>query len=237
MASTTPITFICFPKLPLELQKMIWEAAAADLPVLDIQRFTAEITLTQRNAHDDKPQRPLLCFTPHEDFIDLTTGHRGLLRACRESRKPAQKQSDCLLPIQYLTTDDTGSLVTRRASMPFNPSGGFWVGGLSLAVKAATEGRGARGSKLLHSHSAAYIITHVEILDEATSLVKNLVIDLEPQSEFDDRRDMIRWHYQACDLIASNMPNSNAVGLAPRRRRSCRIARLDSHAPTRRRGS
>lgn len=214
MASTTPTTFTCFPKLPLELQKMIWEAAAANLPILDIQPFTAEITLTQRNADDDTPQCPLLCFTPHKDFIDLTTGHRGLLRACRESRKPAQKQIDCLLPIQYLTTDDTGSLVTRRASVPFDPSGYFWVSGLGLAVKAATEGRGARDSKLLHSYSASDIITDIEILDEATSLIKNLVVDLEPQREFDNRTDMIRCHYWAFDLVASNMPDTNAVGLS-----------------------
>lgn len=210
MASTTPTTFTCFPNLPLELQKTIWEAAAADLPVLDVQRFTAEITLTERNADSDKPQRPLLCFTPHSDFIDVTSGHRGLLRACRESRKAAQKQIDCLLPIHYLTTDATGSLVTHQVCVPFDSSGYFCVSGLSLAIRQATEGRGARGSRLLHSHSFGNIRTEIEGLDEVISLTKKLTIVPDTaQSEFNPRRHM--FEYKAFQLVYSRMTNLKKV--------------------------
>lgn len=214
MASTTPTTFTCFPKLPLELQKMSWEAAAADLPVLDFQRFTAEITLTERNADSEKPQRLLLCFTPHADFINITTGHRGLLGACLESRKAAQKQIDCLLPIHYLTTDATGSLVPRQGSVPFNFSGHFCVSGLGLAIKEATEGRGARGSKLLHSHRASCIVKKIQGREEVTSLIKNLTIVLgSAQGEFDEGQYIFGADDMIFDLIASRMPKLKTVSL------------------------
>lgn len=214
MACTISTTFTYFLKLPIELQKMVWESAAADLPVLDIQRFTAEITLTQSSADSKDWPRPLLCFTPHEDFIKVTSGHRGLLRACRESRQAARKQIHCLLPIHYLTTDAAGSVVTRQASVPFDPSGHFCVSGLGDAIQDAREGRGARGSKFLDSHSAEYIIGQIQGLEQATSPIKNLTIVLErPLNKFSRGKYMLGWDDKVFDLIASRMPNLKTASL------------------------
>lgn len=214
MACAILTTFTCFLKLPVELQKMVWESAAANLPVLDIQRFTAEITLTQPNPDSNGWSHPLLCFTPHADFVNVTSGHRGLLRACRESRQAARKQIDCLLPIHYLTTDATGSLVTRQASVPFNASGHFCISGLGEAIQDASEGRTARGSKLLDSHSAEYIISQIQGLEQATSPIKNLTIVLgRALNEFSREQYMLGWNDKIFDLIASRMPNLKTVSL------------------------
>lgn len=214
MACTVSNTFTCFLQLPLELQKMVWESAAANLSALDIQRFTAEITLTQPNADSNGWPRPLLCFTPHADFINVTSGHRSLLRACRESRQAAQKQIHCLLPIHYLTTDATGSLVTRQASVPFDPSGHFCISGLGDAILDASEGRGARGSKLLDSHSAEYIISQIQDLEQATSPIKNLTIVLgRALNNFPSRKYMLGWDDKVFDLIAFRMPNLKTASL------------------------
>lgn len=217
MACKISTAFTCFLKLPIELQKMVWESAAADLPVLDIQRFTAEITLTQSSADSKDWPRPLLCFTPHEDFIKVTSGHRGLLRACRESRQAARKQIHCLLPIHYLTTDAAGSVVTRQASVPFDPSGHFCVSGLGDAIQGASEGRGARGSKLLDPHSAEYITSQIQGLEQATSHIKNLTIVLgHALNKFYRGRYMLAWDgwdEEVFDLIVSRMPNLKTVSL------------------------
>ncbi|KAK2598752.1 hypothetical protein N8I77_012140 [Diaporthe amygdali] len=214
MASNIDFTFHFFVKLPLELQKMVWEAAAMALPTLSIQRFKAEITMTQRDVYSNSPPRYLLCFTPHTDFISITSGHRGLLRACRESRATALEHIDCLLPIQYLTTDDTGTLVPRHASVPFNSSGHFCVSGLGPAIQEATEGRGARGSRLLHSHSAKYVVDHIQGLEEAASLIKILTIALDPAQNYSDaQKYMLGWDKEAFDIIVSKMHNVERVSL------------------------
>lgn len=218
MASTVSPTFTCFSRFPLELQDMVWEEAAADLPVLDIQRFTAEITMADQHTNSAGPQRPLLCFTPHADFIDSTAGHRALLRACRDSREAAQAQIDHLLPIHYLTTDATGSLVARQASVPFNSSGHFCVSGLCLAINEATKGREARCSALPHPHRADHIIQKMQGLGEATaSLIENLTISMTP----DRVRYKGRWDHDFTDLcelekvnhVATRMPNLRTASL------------------------
>lgn len=210
MASIVSSTFPRFRKLPLELQIMVWKAAAANLPVLDIQRFTAEITLKQMGDHPHSPARPLLSFTSHPDYINLTTGHRGLLRACRESRKAAQPQIDCLLPIHFLTTDGTGNLVTRQAFVPFNPSGDFCISGLGDAIEKAKEGRGARGSRLGQPETATWILYEILGLEGATtSLIKNLTIALD--DSFKAFEDIRGWDDDAFNIIASRMPNLKTV--------------------------
>lgn len=215
MAFTMTITLTCFPDLPIELQKMIWEEAAADLPVISIQRFNAEIVLSQKIVHTRNQPRPLLiCCTPHADFINLTTGHRGLLRACRESRKAAQRQIDCLLPIHYPTKDATGMVIPQQAFVPFNPSGYFCISGLGRAILCASRGRGARGSRLLRSQSVEDVIWDIQCLEATTtSLIKNLTIALDPTRVRSAQAYMVGWKERVLEKFASQMPNLKTVSL------------------------
>lgn len=196
---------------------MIWEDAAANLPVMSIQRFNAEIILSQQSSYAcNRPHSLLICFTPHADFINLTTGHRGLLRACRESRKAAQREIDCLLPIHYPATDATGMVIPRQAFIPFNPSGYFCISGLGRAVGDAAMGRGARGSRLLSSPWEESVIGDIQGLEPTTtSMIKNLTIALDPARPLGPWQTiyMRGWNVRVFEEFASKMPNLKTVSL------------------------
>ncbi|POS81027.1 hypothetical protein DHEL01_v200600 [Diaporthe helianthi] len=173
MASTGLNTFTLFADLPVELQMMIWEEAAAGLPALDIQRFTAEIISGKQNDDPRIPAIPTLCLTPHPDFIRSTIGYRGLFGACQLSRKFAKRLIPSFLPIRYLKRASDGSLVTLQAMVPFNPSGHFCIGRVVRAVMDADKyGIGARGSKMVGPHD----MKDIRIPAETASRIKNLML-------------------------------------------------------------
>jgi hypothetical protein len=211
MASNVSSTFTCFPKLPLELQQLVWGEAALAFSVFSVQRFTANIALPQQTA--DSQRGPLLYFTPHEDFIHTTSGYRSLFKVCRESRKAAQREIKYLLPIHYLTTDATGSLVPRQVSVPFDPSGHFCISGLARAFEGIKE----RKEWSTHHPGVDYIVENIHRLQglemAITSPINHLMIALDPPRT-GWRADYMRgWDDRAFELIASRMPNLKTASL------------------------
>lgn len=208
-------TFTRFPELPTELQLDIWEDAAADLPNLDIQRFTARAAWTQGNADGNDRPHYLICFTPHADFIRLTTGHRGLLASCRESRKAAEKHiSGRLLHINYLTRDANGFKVPKQAFVPFNRAGRFCVSGLCLAMETATERRIPGGLEMLNPSWVRTIMDQVQLPGLDESPVENLTVALEPALPKRLATSYMNgWGDHFFEHIASRMPNLRTVSL------------------------
>lgn len=220
-------TFTCFPKLPSELHWMIWERAVADLPHLDIQRFTAGVACIKGNAkknktkgNTNKKNKPhhLICFTPHADLIRLTAAHRGLLAGCYDSRKAAKKHTSWpLLHINYLTTDANGDQVPKQGLVPFNRAGRFCVSGLCLAIitaQGAMERERPRGSGMLNFIWDRDNIDQLQLQGLDVSPVENLTVALEPAvPQYVATSYMNGWGNQFFEHIASRMPNLRTVSL------------------------
>lgn len=211
MNSTTPTEFHRFPELPAELREMVWEEAMPG--PLDLQRFNAEIAPHPDHRGSNRPDGLVLCLTPHDDFIWLTSGHRGLLGACRESRWIAAAKIKFYLPINYLARDANGSFAVRFAKVPFNPDGRLCISGLSPALHDAEEGRGARGMELQASHQARDLTRDIQCA--AFPEVKNLTICLRWPKGYDKiHLFMLGWDERAFDRMAKKMDKLETVALA-----------------------
>lgn len=214
-ASKTCGDFASFPKLPLELQRMVWKEVARDLAHLDYQRFIFEIV--QDSRADKGDDSITLCFRPHEDFINLTFGHRALLQACRESRWAAHEQIECYLPIQYLDmgTTATNALRIREAKVPFNPNGQFCISGLGPAIENASHATGARNLPLPTRYGVEGVTQSIRGLELATSgMVKNLTIALDwPDDPVRAHNFLLGWDLEAFDTIALGFTNLQAVAV------------------------
>lgn len=122
--------------------------------------------------------------------------------------------------MNYLTTDTTGSLIHRHASVPFNPAGDFCISGLGFALREADEGRGARGSRFVpidRRHIAKYFqfIKDSLALEGCTSsLIKNLTLALDPaHGTYEARKECFEWERDACHFIVAKLPNLKTVSL------------------------
>lgn len=212
MASTTPTEFPSFPKLPPELREMVWDEAF-QIPTLDIQRFNAEIAL-----HPDSPKMSceardlVLCLNPNDDFVQLTSGLVGLLRACRESRWAASANIKGYLPINYIARDIGDSFVVRFARVPFNPDGRLCISGLGPAFNNATKGYGARGI-LLPSYYYPHGLTGT-IQCPTFSEIKNLTITLDMPGDFEHLHlFLLGWNDRLFDNMAKRMHKLETVAL------------------------
>lgn len=214
MSSTAPTDFLSFPKLPPELREMVWDGA---LPSLDLQRFNAEIALHPDFPKSKKSEDLVLCLTPHDDFVQLTSGYVGLLGACRESRWAASARIKCNLPINYIARDADGLVAVRFARVPFNPDGHLCISGLGSALQDAKEGFGARGMDLsLYSPRPSL----PQDMQCATfPEIKNLTITLDMSSRFEGyflfllAYGCIRWDHSVFDIIAKRMTKLDTVAL------------------------
>lgn len=209
MNSIKPTEFSSFLKLPFELRTMIWGEV---LPTrLDYQRFNAEIA-RHPNSIDGNPESFVLCLSPHEDYLQLTSGFRGLLGACRESNAIASQSITQDLPINYLAPDGRGYFEVRFARVPFNPDGQLCISGLGPAFHAAVGGDGARGIDLRWSCDADILAESIQCVTLAE--VKHLTITLDPAKDFESkRRFMLGWDDRAFDNLAVRMPNLEKVAL------------------------
>jgi hypothetical protein len=221
MASTSPRTFTRFPELPGELQIMVWEDAAANLPVIDIQRFVAGVTLERRKIRRREVFHPLICYTPHQDFKERTAPIRNLLGACKLAEEVALKWIDCLLPISYITKTAAGESITHQALVPYNRSGRFCVSGFKPALQNCMTGSDDTCTSSLgllqdrnHMATSRYISIKKQTDEETTaSLVKNLMITLDSRPS--------RWHdlaqvntcFEKMSTIASQLPNLKSVSV------------------------
>lgn len=94
--------FTVFPKLPGELQVMVWKEAVSSLPVPKLQAFDFDLAYDPNAAPPDRAGNGLVaCFKPTR--TRQLTGHRGLLMACSDSRKAFLDAGDYqMLPLTYL---------------------------------------------------------------------------------------------------------------------------------------
>lgn len=180
MSSTAPTEFLSFPQLPLELREMVWDEA---LPTLDLQRFNAEIAPHPDCSKSNNPEDLVLCLTPNDDFVQLTSGYVGLLGACRESRRAAIVRIKGYLPIHYVAREADGSVAVRFAKVPYNPDGNFCISGLGPAFTAAADGYGARGMKLKALHWPQPLMETIQCASFPE--VKNLSITLDLPADFE----------------------------------------------------
>lgn len=214
MSSTAPTEFLPFPKLPPELRDMVWDEA---LPTLDLQRFNAEIAPHPDTPKSCKSKDLVLCLTPHEDFVQLTSGFVGLLSACRESRRAAITKIKCHLPINYIARDADGLVAVRFAKVPFNPDGHLCISGLGSALQDAKEGFGARGMDL-SSYSSPYSLPR-DIQCATFPAIKNLTITLDMSSKFEGfflfllAHGFIRWDHSVFHIMAKRMTKLDTVAL------------------------
>ncbi|KAI3393419.1 hypothetical protein diail_4287 [Diaporthe ilicicola] len=210
MHSITSAEFLPFSKLPVELRRMIWDEAV--LAPMEYQRFNAEIARHPDLNTSNKAQSLVLCLTPHDEFIQLTSTHRGLLGACHESRAIASESVIHELPINYLAPDGRGSFAVRFARVPFNPDGRVCISGLGPAFDAAGDGHGARSMNLRWACPREYL---AEAMQCATiPEVKNLTIALDPARDLESKRlFMLGWDGVAFNNLALRMPKLETVAL------------------------
>ncbi|KAJ0121994.1 hypothetical protein J7T55_002505 [Diaporthe amygdali] len=210
MSSITPTEFLYFPKLPVELRRMVWDQA---LPAtLDFQRFNAEIAHHPNCVKSNKSESLVLCLTPHDDFVHITSGYRGLLGACKESNTIASVEVPFHLPINYLAPDANGSLIVRFASVPFNPDGQLCISGLGPALHAASEGDGARGMDLRWSYWPDNLAEDIKCA--SFPKIKNLTIALDSAKDSESEWRFLRgWDDRAFHKMALRMINLETVAL------------------------
>lgn len=222
MDSGTPTEFLLFPDLPPELRQMVWDEA---LPTLGLQRFKAEIkphpdstikcpakpfsgrgNLT-KFFRDNSPKNFVLCLTPNDDFVQLTSGYRGLLGACHESRGAAMARIKCHLSIYYTARNADGSFTARSARVPFNPDGHICISDLVLSFDIPKSyGDGAR------EHLAEFI--QCPALNE----MKNLVISVNlPRDSHKFVKFMLNWPYSAFENMARRMNKLETVAMVDER--------------------
>lgn len=203
MTSTILTDFHLFPQLPPELREMVWEEAMPG--PLGMQRFNAEIA-NHPTPYSGRPDDLVLCLTPHEDFVQLTTAHHGLLGACRESRWTANARIKSYLPIDYTASDANGSLAARSARVPFNPGGRVCISRLGAAVEAAAAGHTLRGARLQGSHGTSDIAKYTHCV--TLLRIEHLTISLDGPEDLWCLRLVV-----GSDLIARNMDELETVAL------------------------
>lgn len=201
---TTPTEFLCFPRLPAELQQMVWHES---LPTLDLQRFNAEIARKPDRPAAQTSRELTLCLTPNDHFIQQTRGLVGLLGACYDSRAVAMGNIKARLPIQYIKQNQDGSISIRSARVPYNPDGQLCISGLGPALHfAAVEGLGARGTSVaLTGQNRADLIANT-IKCVTLPEIKNLAIALDPPRQFRGQLCiMFGWDFQSFTNLARRM--------------------------------
>lgn len=210
MNSPTPTEFLYFPQLPVELREMIWDEA---LPTLDLQRFNAEIAPHPDSPESTKSEDLMLCLTPNDDFVQLTSGYVGLLGACRESRWAAMAKIKGYLPINYIARTADDAVAIRSAKVPYNPDGHLCISGLGPAFIAAAEGHGARGMKKLQKRhwpqplsEGIQCVTFPEI--------RNLTITLTMPEDFESvHLFLLGWDDRVFGNMVQRMPKVETVAL------------------------
>lgn len=209
MSSTAPAEFLFFPQLPPELREMVWNEA---LPNLDMQRFNAEIASHSDSPKSNKPEDLVLCLTPNDDFVQLTSGYVGLLGACRESRWAAIAGIKCYLPINYIARDTDGSVAVRFAKVPFNPDGNVCISGLGLAFHNAAEGNGARGTNLPSSYLPHALGEGIQCVTFPG--IKNLTITLNMPGDFESIHFLLMgWNKCVFDNMVKRMNKLETVAM------------------------
>lgn len=209
MSFTAPTEFLSFPKLPFELRQMVWDEI---LPTLDLQRFNAEIAPNPKSANSNKSEDLVLCLTPNEDFVQLTSGYMALLGACRESRWAAIAKIKCYLPINYIARDANGTLAVRSARVPFNPAGHFCISGLGPAFNDAAEGYGARGMELQAFHWSNNLAANIQCV--TFNEIRNVIISLDSARDFESKYLFMRgWDDRAFDDMVKRMIKLETVAL------------------------
>lgn len=221
MASDTPTDFLLFPRLPPELRQMVWDEA---LPTLGLQRFKAEIKphpdstikwpadpFSRRGNRKAKsfliniPKNFVLCLTPNDDFVQLTSGYRGLLGACHESRRAATARIKCHLSIYYTARNADGSFTARPARVPFNPDGHICISDLFLTFD------------ILRSYGACGRLAEA-IQCPAFHEMKNLVISVNwPEDAYKLARFTRKWTDRVFDIMARRMNKLETVALVEER--------------------
>lgn len=188
---------------------MVWDEV---LPTLNLQRFNAEIAPNPNFPHSKKSEHLVLCLTPNQDFVQLTSGYLGLLGACRESRRAVITKIKCYLPINYITRDANSTLAVRSARVPFNPYGHLCISGLGPAVESATEGYGARGMELQASHWPKALATNIQCI--TFTEIRNLTISLDSPRDSESKYLFMRgWDDRVFDIMAQRMFKLETVSL------------------------
>lgn len=105
--------FHLFPKLPAELQLLVWKHAAKSLPVPKIQAFDFDLAYDPNAAPVNRAGNGVIaCFKPK--YTRALTGHRALLMACVDSRKAFLDFGDYnMLSLTYLVSPD-GEDTTKK---------------------------------------------------------------------------------------------------------------------------
>ncbi|KAH8763567.1 hypothetical protein F5883DRAFT_523352 [Diaporthe sp. PMI_573] len=105
--------FHLFPKLPAELQLMVWKHAVDGLPVPKIQAFDFDLAYDPNASPAHRSGNGVIaCFKPK--YTRALAAHRGLLTACIDSRKAFLDSGDYhMLPLTYLVSPD-GKEVTKK---------------------------------------------------------------------------------------------------------------------------
>jgi hypothetical protein len=207
--STTPTEFLSFSKLPIELRQMVWNEA---LPTLDMQRFRAEIAPHPNSLPSNKSEDLVLCLTPHDDFVQLTSGYRGLLGACRESQWAVTDKIKYYLPINYIASHGNNSVAVRSARVPFNPDGQLCISGLRPALHNASDGFGARDMDLPAPYWPEDLAEEIQCTTLAG--IKHLTIALDPPRISEcSRMFMLGWCHRAFDILAKRMGQLETVAL------------------------
>jgi hypothetical protein len=198
--SHTTVEFSYFQKLPTELKQMVWNEA---LPTFDIHRFIAEVA-PQLEPTRSKPHGLVLCLKPTEDFIQLTSGYRGLLGACHESREVALTKMTARLPIEYLTSEDDGKFAIRSARVPFSPDGLVCISNLGPALHAVWNGHGARGIELNMGDWPEALAEDIQCVTFED--IKHLAITLNAARDYESAHlFMLGWSVTAFDTLAKRM--------------------------------
>lgn len=185
-----------FGRLHAELQRLVWEQAAAGLDV-PVSHFNMDII---RDAdREPEPGDPgyIACFTPSTDLIRRTKDHRALLATSSLSRHVTiQSLGGQLLPINYIPVSDTLSSVApklptfarRRTRLnsptdPLIPQGGHIANDAKLPTFANPH---ARRRTRLNSPTDALIPhgRHIPSDDSAKAIIKKGLVPFDFHNSF-----------------------------------------------------
>lgn len=149
--------FKYFGKLPLEIQRMIWQQAAAVLPELEPHRYRLTISVLEttiahkRHSVSFNRRKPGItaCLDPPDGFAAATRDLRALLSTCRLARRIAKQaivpRNGDYLCITHYTKNARGMARRKTTVRSWNHGGlcleveqGVFTPGEFRAAKAIT---------------------------------------------------------------------------------------------------
>lgn len=147
--------FHLFPKLPAELQLLVWREAVKNLTVPNIQEFDFDFAYDPDAAPEGRVGNGLTaCFKPKR--TRQLAGHRSLLMACIDSRKAFLDSGKYhMLPLTYLVGFEDKEITKKEKKRARRFETTRQVGNTTFKVKKTTPKVKTVAHKVTNTHSQA----------------------------------------------------------------------------------